>query len=409
MLRSLTLHDWKSFGDSRNRLPLAPLTLLVGPNGSGKSNALDALRFLQGAALDYPLGDVLRGRWEGQREVWPAIRGQVVEAARGDRTRVTLESEWDLPKVPVDERPLEHSLTVDTKEEALLDAERLARRGQYADLDTEANALRGAVGRQPGGAINAGLRATGKGNAQTNTYSSARSLLGQLSPVKRIHPDVIPDAQSIQRAMRSVVFLDIQPRRMRDYRPAHAQVLGTSAENVSPILNAMSAERLDDVVAWLGELCAPDLSGVEFDATKLKEVMFFLVEGADTRISARSVSDGTLRFLGLVTALLTAAPGSLIVIEEPDVGLHPARVHLLARLLEQATEAGDVQVLATTHSPTLLAHLSAESLENVVGLGRDDGGVTVCERLGDMQHFETLRDSRQLDHLVSTGWIERAL
>ena len=83
MLTSLKLEGWKSFGKDRGRSELifAPLTLLVGPNASGKSNALDALRFLQGAALDYPLGDVLRGRWEGQREIWPAIRGSVVEAS----------------------------------------------------------------------------------------------------------------------------------------------------------------------------------------------------------------------------------------------------------------------------------------------------------------------------------------
>lgn len=83
MLKSLTPHNWKSFGTSRNRPQFGGLTLLVGPNASGKSNALDALRFLQGSALDFPLGDVLRGRWEGQREIWPPIRGQVVKAARG--------------------------------------------------------------------------------------------------------------------------------------------------------------------------------------------------------------------------------------------------------------------------------------------------------------------------------------
>lgn len=96
MLTSLTLTNWKSFGETRNELPLAPLTLLVGPNGSGKSNALDALRFLQGAALDFPLGDVLRGRWEGQREIWPPIRGLVVEAARTGLKRFEIGSRWKL-------------------------------------------------------------------------------------------------------------------------------------------------------------------------------------------------------------------------------------------------------------------------------------------------------------------------
>ncbi|MEZ4295757.1 MAG: AAA family ATPase [Polyangiaceae bacterium] len=99
---------------------------------------------------------------------------------------------------------------------------------------------------------------------------------------------------------------------------------------------------------------------------------------------------------------------SLIVLEEPDVGLHPARIHLLARLLEQATRERGVQVLATTHSPILLAHLSAESRGCRCPRSRRPG-VSVCERLGNLKHFDTLRDSKQLDHLVSTGWIERAL
>ena len=409
MLKSLTLTNWKSFGEARNELKFAPLTLLVGPNASGKSNALDGLRFLQGAALDYPLGDVLRGRWEGQREIWPAIRGQVVEAARGERTKFELRTEWEFPGLAPGESPIEHAISVDTSEDAVLDAEKVTRPNGYYAFDTHAPALRGAAGRQEGGAMKAALRVTGKGNAESRTYSAARSLLGQVEEGGRIAPNAIEDARRVRTALRAIVFLDIHPSRMRDYRPEHAHVLGTSGENISPKLKALSTERVDDIVGWLGELVAPTLTGLSFDATQLKEVMFFLVEGGDTQISARSVSDGTLRFLGLVTALLTADENSLIVLEEPDVGLHPARIHLLARLLEQTTRERNVQVLATTHSPTLLAHLSPESLGNVVALGRDDDGMTVSERLGVLPHFATLRDSKQLDHLVSTGWIERAL
>lgn len=408
MLKSLTLFDWKSFGDHRNKLDLSPLTLLVGPNASGKSNALDALRFLQGAALDYPLGDVLRGRWEGQREIWPAIRGQVVEAARGALSQFEVRTEWNVPDADGGSLVLEHGMKVDTREDAVLDAEWVARPHDNYAFHTHAPALRGGSGRQAGGAIKAALRPSGKGNAEVRTYSAARSLLGQLAEGGRVHQSAVKDARYVHAALRSIVFLDIQPARMRDYRPEHAHVLGTTGENISPKLHALPRDLLDDIVGWLSELCAPALDGISFDLTKLKEVMFFLDEGA-TKVSARSVSDGTLRFLGLVTALLTAEKGSLIVLEEPDVGLHPARIHLLARLLEQTTQNGDVQVLATTHSATLLGHLSPESLASVVALGRDPRGTTVCQRIGDLEHFGTLRDSKQLDHLVSTGWIERAL
>ncbi|MEZ4295758.1 MAG: hypothetical protein R3B70_12335 [Polyangiaceae bacterium] len=44
----------------------------------------------------------------------------------------------------------------------------------------------------------------------------------------RVHPDVLKDTKLVLRALRNIVFLDIQPARMRDYRPEHAHVLGTS-------------------------------------------------------------------------------------------------------------------------------------------------------------------------------------
>lgn len=404
MLKSLTLKDWKSFGDLDNRLELSPLTLLVGPNASGKSNALDALRFLQGAALDYPLGDVLRGRWEGQREIWPAIRGQVVEAARGERTCFELTTEWD-----IGELALEHQIEVDTRNDVLLDAERVMGPNQKYAFDTHAPALISNAGRQAGGVIHAALRSNRRGKPVSEKYFASRSLLGQIAPVAHVQETAIEETRTVQRALRNVVFMDILPSRMRDYKPEHAHVLGTSAENISPKLKVMSEEQREDVVGWLGELCAPNLTDISFDTTKLKEVMFFLEEGGDNKISARSVSDGTLRFLGLVTALLAADEHSLIVLEEPDVGLHPARIHLLARLLEQTTKDRKLQVIATTHSPILLAHLSPEPLSNVVALGRAEDGTTIAKKLGALPHFSTLRDSKQLDHLISTGWIERAM
>jgi hypothetical protein len=54
--------------------------------------------------------------------------------------------------------------------------------------------------------------------------------------------------------------------------------------------------------------------------------------------------------------------------------------------------------------------LSEESLANVVALSRDpDTQTSVAKRLGDLDHFETLRDSDHLAELISNGWIERAL
>jgi predicted ATPase len=409
-LESLVLENWKSFGAQGNTLPLAPLTLLVGPNASGKSNALDALRFLQGAALDYPLGDVLRGRYEGQREVWPAIRGGVAEATRVGTTSFRVKSCWS----PAGEAAVLHEVSVSTAAEVAIDAERLAGSSLHGDhgylFDTHAPARRTAAGRTPGGGISAALRAKGKGNSPTVEYSSLRSLLGQVEPGERVHPSVVELAHKVRGALREAVFLDIRPSMMRDYRPENGGHLGSSGENVSPVLLGLDARRRADVVDWLSELCAPEIEDIEFDVTRLREVMMILVEKGGRRTSARSASDGTLRFLGELVALLTCPEGTLLVLEEPDVGLHPSRIRLLAELLEDITARRGIQVIATTHSPGLLAHLSARALGDVVAFGREPStGDTVCRRVSDLPHFATLRDARDLEHLVSTGWLERAL
>lgn len=351
MLTSLRLKDWKSFGEGP-ALPFGRVTFLVGPNGSGKSNLIDALKFLQGVALDLPVGEVLRGRYEGQREVWPGIRGYAAEAVRHGQHEIDIYARWS--------------------------------DGHYFGVKAMMGA--GPLGR----------------GAHERLFQDVTSDLGL--PVER---------RERERRLREQIFLDIIPLRMRDYRPEGASQLGVNAENVSPMLYQLEQRepaQVQNVVDWLSELCAPAIEAIDFDRTQLGEVMMFLVERGGAKISARSASDGTLRFLGLLVALLTVPEGSMVLVEEPDVGLHPSRIHLLASLIEDTAKHRSLQVIATTHSPTLLAHLSDEALADVLAFGRSpDDGTTIGRRVGELEHFATLRDSRNLEHLVSTGWLERAL
>jgi predicted ATPase len=281
--------------------------------------------------------------------------------------------------------------------------------GSYL-FDTHAPALKGATGKAEGGAINVALWGRGRGNSPSQTHSSLRSLLGQIQQRERVEAEVIAQTDAVRTALRDATFLDIRPSMMRDYRPENGGHLGTSGENISPVLSALPTKRLADVVDWLSELCGPEMEGIEFDRTKLREVMMILVEKGGRRTSARSASDGTLRFLGELVALLTAPEGSLLVLEEPDVGLHPSRIRLLAELLESTTAKRKIQVIATSHSPTLLAYLSPEGLGDTIAFGRDPAsGDTICSRLRDLAHFSTIRDAKDIERLVSTGWLEREL
>jgi predicted ATPase len=76
--------------------------------------------------------------------------------------------------------------------------------------------------------------------------------------------------------------------------------------------------------------------------------------GHDELFDVSDLSDGTLRFIALAALLLQPEPPSTIVLDEPELGLHPAAITQLAALMHQA--APKVQIIAATQSPTLANH-----------------------------------------------------
>ncbi|HEX6900665.1 MAG TPA: ATP-binding protein [Thermoanaerobaculia bacterium] len=207
-------------------------------------------------------------------------------------------------------------------------------------------------------------------------------------------------------------MLEINPSVMRGYgrRSLH---FGDKGENFSGALADLFRDpsTRKSFVHWLAELCAPEIEDIDFlEVKELGDVMAMFVENGGKRISARSVSDGTLHFLGTLLALRTAEPGSVILIEEIETGLHPTRIRLLVEYLETVTRERDIQVIATTHSPVVLQWLSDESLRNTVVFGRvPEHEGTIMRRLGDLPHFEEVIQKKGIEELFSTGWLEMAL
>jgi predicted ATPase len=77
-----------------------------------------------------------------------------------------------------------------------------------------------------------------------------------------------------------------------------------------------------------------------------------LLEGK-TPIPARVLSEGTLRILGLLSLEGAKERPALLGFEEPENGVHPRRISLIAEFLKTRPEIGDTQVIVTTHSPIL--------------------------------------------------------
>jgi predicted ATPase len=111
-------------------------------------------------------------------------------------------------------------------------------------------------------------------------------------------------------------------------------------------------------------------------------------KGSDQYFNAADLSDGTLRFIALATLLLQPVElrPSLILIDEPELGLHPAAIEILAALIRRASV--DTQVIVATQSPRLVDYFKPE---DVLVADRVNGG-TQLTRLKTEELREWLDD-----------------
>jgi len=116
--------------------------------------------------------------------------------------------------------------------------------------------------------------------------------------------------------------------------------------------------------------------------------------GVDAVFSPNQLSDGTIRFIALATLLLAPEQvmPKIIVLDEPELGLHPMAIHILANMIQQATE--NAQVILATQSSLLLDHFKPEDV--IVADTKD--GATVLNRLNSEELFEWL-DNYSLSEL----------
>ena len=212
--------------------------------------------------------------------------------------------------------------------------------------------------------------------------------------------------------LRRVRFLELMPESMREPSLPGAAKLGDSGENLPAALEEIceDARRKEVLTSWLDELTPMDVVDFEFPRDPTGRVHLQLVERNGRRVSAYSASDGTLRFLGMLTALMYDDPAGVYFFEEIDTGIHPARLSLLIELIERQTAKGGVQVLATTHTPGLLDLVNDTTFESTSVVYRgEDSADAVIRPVTDLPRVRELRESQGLGRLHASGWMENML
>jgi predicted ATPase len=118
------------------------------------------------------------------------------------------------------------------------------------------------------------------------------------------------------------------------------------------------------------------------------------------------LSDGTIRMLCWIAALIHPDPSPLICIDEPEFGLHPAWLSIIADLIKSASKKK--QILIATHSPDLLNCFDKEA-KNIIVTETNDAGITVFKKLDidELNHWLTKYNLGELyrnRELVVGGW-----
>ena len=398
MITSLRLVNFKNFVDETLRL--GPFTVIVGANASGKSNIRDAFRFLHGIGRGYTLAEILGGKYgEGAYVEWIGIRGAMGEIARlgHEGFSITLEAKTEDGNL---------SYTVEAENNEFRSG---AFRVSHEELRDGNNAVYVGRGLQESLWVDS-AKDIERGAPVGQPFRSEQPALLQetamLGEERHIDDKPVSKMQSILGRIR---FLDLVPDRMREPTFPGQNVLGDRGENLPSVLEAICAdsERARTLMSWLQELTPMDVKEFDFPRDPSGRVHLHIVEGNGRRISAYSVSDGTLRFLAMLSSLLGTQPAGFYFIEEIDNGIHPNRLWLLLDLFEKQAARSGIQVITTTHSPDVLNLINDKTFENTSVVSRlEDGADAIIRPIDSLPNTRKLRKAQGLGRLHTSGWME---
>jgi predicted ATPase len=195
-----------------------------------------------------------------------------------------------------------------------------------------------------------------------------------------------------KREMQSWRLLQLEPAAMRNYDEIYAPTkLGADGSHLAATLYHLSKMKQDveegavdsnigadsaarvyaQVANRLADLI-DDVKDITVDYDEKREILTTMLTGRDgTPHSARSLSDGTLRFLALAVLELDTESSGLICLEEPENGIHPERIQAMLTLLQDIAMDTEEQVgpdnplrqvIINTHSPLVVAQIPDDSL-----------------------------------------------
>ena len=414
-ITEVRLTSFKNYEDQV--LHLTSLTLLVGPNGSGKSNALDAFALLALLADERDVADLERDDTNVA-----GLRGNLSGAAPHGKTEVSVGCSIEAADGRYD---LDITFDVSRVQPEISD-EKLV----FTNHRGHGRELLHARRRGPGEGICD--VAVHSGRAPKN-FVMLTSRLVTLQAVTKVPQDTTARREVARQCglvidtLRNIFVLDPIPRDMRTYSR-----IGTAPNRAGSTTSAVTYSLREDEVAWrrltdlIRGLVGEGLDSIDFVEARQPQVGAVDVKlglrerpSLESLTTASVMSDGTLRYLAIVSTLLylgrttmtpaSQAPASrTLLIEEVENGLYPAQAAAVLGLLRHETEQRDVTLIATTHSPALLDALEPGDHEGVLTCRKNPStGQAVLTRLVDHPNYLKIAADGRIGEAVAAGELDQ--
>ena len=218
-------------------------------------------------------------------------------------------------------------------------------------------------------------------------------------------------ARSVIEDFKNILFLDPEPSSMRGYARLNDTELKVNASNLSAVLYKICKDKDKKAVLLeaMRQLPENEIADISFSEGPLNDVILFLneVHGKKiVKIDATRLSDGTLRCLAVLGALLSEKERGMIVIEEVDNGIHAGRAKKIIETISEIARKRNLDVFITTHNAVMLNALSRDDLMGVDVVYRDaDSGASAFISLVKIKRMAELLANGKLGDVVTSGLI----
>lgn len=369
---------------------LKPLNVVIGANASGKSSLINGLQLVRECCA-YPLNTAIGQHW-GAYSLLTAGNGNGELKWEVD-FRKPANAYWD--DVPLEKsNPLRYEVILKADAQGLMHAQYEVLRNLHPALGyqeslkhLEATPYRKQVfDRKQHKLIpfdmeqskTAGVQDSGPEAAVTGATDAQRESALLLSQLAFFNEFPVPAAARYFFG-RVLCYPGFDVTRSSALRTKAAEIepvllLSSNGDNLGTVLHEIltrfdfrsTAEELREFLSaaypWFEEItCETTFGAPPQVLVRVRE------RGMSRAMELWELSDGMLRFLCLATALLNPVPPTLIAIDEPELGLHPGLLPVVAEVIKAAAER--TQVLVTTHSPDLL---DCFDIDDVAVMARDD-------------------------------------